>query len=44
MEERRDETLQYVPPKVEVIKATEFLLSLGQTLSCSGYGGAVTGC
>ena len=35
---------EYIPPKMEVLTPTDIMEKLGPVVSCSGYGGAVTGC
>jgi len=35
---------EYTPPKLEVFEAQELLEKLGPVVSCSGYGGATSGC
>jgi len=36
--------LEYVPPQLEVFDAYELIEKLGPAVSCSGYGGATSGC
>jgi len=38
------EKLEYETPKIEVFEAYELLEKLGPVVSCSGYGGATSGC
>jgi len=34
----------YEPPTIEVFEARELIEKLGPVVSCSGYGGATSGC
>ncbi len=44
MKEKTKDTIKYVPPKLKVLDLYEVMDNLGPALSCSGYGGAVSGC
>jgi len=34
----------YLPPKLVFVEISEIIEELGPAISCSGYGGSVTGC
>jgi len=36
--------VSYLPPKLVFVEVSEILEDLGPAISCSGYGGSVTGC
>ena len=36
--------LEYTPPKLEVVNASEIFEKLGPAISCSGFGGSTSGC
>jgi len=38
------EKFDYIPPKIEVIEASEIFEKLGPVISCSSYGGSTSGC
>jgi hypothetical protein len=42
--EEKSNDHDYQPPKVEVIIADDLLKNFNPTMSCSGYGGAVSNC
>ena len=44
MEVTRVETLEYEPPRIEILDTVELLEKLGPAVTCSGFEGAVTGC
>ena len=44
MPKDRFEDLVYIPPELEVFEASELMEKLGPAISCSGYGGAASGC
>jgi hypothetical protein len=37
------EEFEYVPPKMEILETSDIMTKLGPVVSCSGFGGAVTG-
>jgi hypothetical protein len=36
--------LEYSPPKIEILDAEDLFKNFNPTMSCSGYGGAVSNC
>ena len=44
MTEKDKNEIVYVPPELVVIDAAEMMEELGPILTCSGYGGATSGC
>ena len=44
MDKILNEEIDYTPPKLEIIDAKELSEKLGPVVSCSGYGGATSGC
>ena len=44
MENKTNEEIKYEPPKLEIMDAVDIFEKLGPVVSCSGYGGATSGC
>ena len=44
MPENQNNDFEYIPPKIEIFNEVEVIEKLGPVLSCSGYGGATSGC
>lgn len=44
MSDDKSREIQYIPPKVEILNISELMEKIGPAISCSGYGGSVTGC
>jgi hypothetical protein len=44
MSETEIRKTEYIPPLLVVLETTDVVEKLAPVLSCSGYGGAVTGC
>jgi len=44
MSEKPKINKEYKPPEMETLSASDIMDKLGPVLSCSGYGGAATGC
>ena len=44
MGKKSTQDLVYIPPEIEIVKSTDILVKLGPVVSCSGFGGAQTGC
>jgi len=44
MRDERMKASDYIPPKIEVFEADELIEKIGPVISCSGFGGATSGC
>ena len=44
MTEKKNQEIDYHPPKLDIIDADEIMEKFGPVISCSGFGGATSGC